>query len=367
MLRYLRSSLSVLRPRALVRTQKSVDTLLTETQEVRRALKQLADEQRQMHAAHHDLRASIESVAGEMRAMHQQVRTLIHRESQLRAIARAETELEDALGRAPLVCDEARLGRHIDAAVRGADLHLDPFPYIVVQQLFPEGFYQALVRAIPPVELFGDKPLNRQHLKVPFDLAPAYSRRIWGFFAHRVAPHILQPALVDRFREPLRDWIVANWPSLAADPFGPPMEMNTGDGRMLLRGRGYRIRPHRDPKWGFLTCLLYLSREHDSESWGTQLFAVEGDRPAAGAAPHWIDAADCRLAAEVPFRRNSLLVFLNSTGAHGAHIPDDAEPADLRRYAYQWRIGPNGKAIRALMAALPEEQASLWAGKRSGY
>jgi hypothetical protein len=367
MLRYLRTSLAVLRPRALVRTQKSVDKLVAETQEVRRALTQLADDQRQLHAASGDLRASIESVAGDVRSMHQQVRTLIHRESQLRAIVRSDTELEEALSRAAFVCDEARLAKHIEAAVGAAELHLDPFPYIVVQRVFPEAFYQSLIRAIPPVELFGDKPLNKQHLKVPFDLAPAYSRRIWGFFARLAAPHILQPVLVEKFREPMRQWIVSNWPSLAADPFGPPMEMNTGDGRMLLRGRGYRIRPHRDPKWGFLTCLLYLAREDDSEAWGTQLYWVDNDRPAQGAAPHWIDARDCRVAAEIPFRRNTLLVFLNSTGAHGAHIPEDAEPADLRRYAYQWRIGPNGKAIRALMAALPDEKAVLWAGKRSGY
>jgi hypothetical protein len=202
---------------------------------------------------------------------------------------------------------------------------------------------------------------------VPFVLAPAYSRRVWNFFVNRIGPRVLQPAVIDKFRQPLEDWITSNWPALAGDPFGPPMDFNMGDGRIMLRGRGYRIPPHRDPKWGFVTCLLYLARPEDSEAWGTQLFAVDEDPPARGAAPHWIDAARCRLAADIPFRRNSMLVFLNSTGAHGAQIPDDAEPANLSRYTYQCRIGPSGRAIRALMATLPEENVPLWAGKVSSY
>ena len=54
-------------------------------------------------------------------------------------------------------------------------------------------------------------------------------------------------------------------------------------------------------------------------------------------------------------------------GAHGATIPDDAEPADLTRFTYQCRIGPSGQAIRALMATLPEQHVPLWAGKVSSY
>lgn len=103
------------------------------------------------------------------------------------------------------------------AAVDAAQLHLQPFPYVVVRDAFPDRFYDALVRGIPPVEMFADKPLNKQSLKVPFPLAPVYSRRVWNFFVHRAAPRVLQPVLLDKFREPLREWIAANWPSLAAD------------------------------------------------------------------------------------------------------------------------------------------------------
>jgi hypothetical protein len=344
------ASLGMLRPRTLARTQRSVETLVSETRETRATLQEL-----------------MQSMSAELRALRQEVTTLTLRESQLRSVLRADTALEEPLGRLIYACDEERISRHVADAIAGAELCLDPFPYAVVSDVFPEDFYAALIRGIPPVELFGDKAVNKQQLKVPFTLAPEYSRRIWAFFVHRIASHVLEATLVEKFRQPLQDWIALNWPALAADPFGPPMEFHTADGRIMLRGRGYRIRPHRDPKWGFLTCLLYLAREKDSESWGTQLYAVDEDKPARGAAPHWIDAGKCRLAAEVPFRRNSMLVFLNSTGAHGASIPDDAEPADLQRYIYQCRIGPSPSAIRALMQALPAEEVAMWAGKRGDY
>jgi hypothetical protein len=94
------------------------------------------------------------------------------------------------------------------------------------------------------------------------------------------------------------------------------------------------------------------------------LYAVSEDDEAAGAAPHWIDEKRCRLVDIVPYRANTMLVFLNSTGAHGARIPDDAEPADLERYIYQFRIGPGGVAIPPLMAMLSDQQRAFWAGNR---
>jgi hypothetical protein len=141
------------------------------------------------------------------------------------------------------------------------------------------------------------------------------------------------------------------------------MELHSSAGRILLRRPGYNIPPHRDPKWGFLTCLVYLARSGDPEAWGTQLYAVDEDDEAQGAKPHWIEPERCRLVTEVPFRRNSALLWLNSIGAHGAFIPQDVQPPDLQRYAYQFRIGPTRDAITALMDLLPTARRDVWSGK----
>jgi hypothetical protein len=145
------------------------------------------------------------------------------------------------------------------------------------------------------------------------------------------------------------------------------MEFFASDGRIMLRRPGFNLPPHRDPKWGFLTCLLYLPRASDSEAWGTRLYRVEGDGDAQGVKPHWIKPEQCRAVADVPFRANTMFIFLNSAGAHGASIAEDAQPPDLERYAYQFRIGPSRPAMDALIPLLPDERRAEWTGKLTDY
>jgi hypothetical protein len=331
----------LLRPRSLAANRKSLDDLVAEVRELKR-----------------------EQAEG-TRAIREQLDALAVRESQLRAIHRADVEQEPEIDGLSRILDETRVVPHVQRAIAAAPLHLSPFPYAVVPDLLPPDFYAALLRAIPPVELFADRPFNKQHLTVPLTVAPLYSRRVWKFMAHVVNRTAMQPPILEKFRQPLGEWIALNWPSLAHAPLSPPVEFKTGVGRILARGRGYRIPPHRDPKWGFLTVIVYLAKPEDDEAWGTQLYEVDADREAVGATPHWIDARQCRAVVDVPFKPNTALVLLNSVGAHGAAIPDEAQPEDLRRYVLQYHIGPSASALKTLQALLPDERRPLWAGKVS--
>ena len=356
MWRRLRERFDTVRPRSLARMRKSLDDMAEGIRELRRAAREqarLAERVDEMHAR--------------LRDLGQQVEALTLRESQLRAVAAADALFEEDMPRLADICDRPRILAHVRDAVRGACLKTDPLPYLVVSDVFPKAFYAALVRAIPPLELFADRPHNKRQMTVPFTYGPVYSRAIWTFLVDVVLEGAFQPAIIEKLRAPLGEWIAQEWPPRAADPLGPPMELHSTDGRILLRGRGYRIAPHRDPKWGFITVLLYLARAHESDQWGTQLYSVDDDEAAGTIAPHWIDPARCRLKVDVPFRRNTALVFLNSRGAHGASIPEDAQPADLQRFIYQYRIGPTKAAIASLVALLPQEQRSVWEGKMVDY
>ena len=356
MWRQLRDHLDRVRPRSLARMRKSLDDLSEGMRELRLAAKEQAR-----------LATRVDEMNARLREMAEKVELLTLRESQLRAVAAADAGFEEEMQRLPAVCDEPRIFAHVRDAVERARVKTDPLPYLVVSNVFPPDFYAALVRAIPPFELFADRPHNKRQLTVPFTYGPAYSRALWTFLVDVVLEGAFQPAIIEKLRQPLGEWIAQQWPQLASDPLGPPMELHSTDGRILLRGRGYRIAPHRDPKWGFITVLLYLARAHESEQWGTQLYSVDEDEAPNTIAPHWIDPARCRLKADVPFRRNTALVFLNSRGAHGAYIPEDAQPSDLQRYIYQYRIGPTRAAIAALVAMLPQEQRSVWEGKMVDY
>lgn len=352
----LREHFDTVRPRSLARMRKSLDDMAEGIRELRRAAKEQAR-----------LAARVDEMHARLRDLGQQVEALTLREKQLRAVAAADAFFEEDLQRLPDICDRPRILAHVRDAVRAARLKTDPLPYLVVSNVFPKAFYSALVRAIPPLELFADRPHNKRQMTVPFTYGPAYSRAIWTFLVDVVLEGAFQPAIIEKLRQPLGEWIAQEWPPLAADPLGPPMALHSTDGRILLRGRGYRIAPHRDPKWGFITVLLYLARSHESDQWGTQLYSVDDDDAAGSIAPHWIDPARCRLKVDVPFQRNTALVFLNSRGAHGASIPEDAQPADLQRYIYQYRIGPTKAAIASLVAMLPQEQRSVWEGKMVDY
>jgi hypothetical protein len=367
MFEQLRQSLEVARPRSLARMQKSLDDLVEGIRLLRRAVKELGEHGKAVELRQQRDGERIDEMNDRVAELTKKLDSLLLRESQLRSIAMADAALEHALEDLPDICNEALIIAHVRDAVGRARLERDPLPYLIVSNVFPPKFYDALVRGIPPYELFADRPRNKQQLKVPLSYGPAYSRVVWSFLVEIALERAFQPAIVEKFRQPLGEWIAREWPQLASDPLGRPMELHSTDGRILLRGPGYNIRPHRDPKWGFITVLLYLPRPGESDRWGTQIYAVDEDAPASTISPHWIDAERCRLAVDVPFRRNTALVFLNSHGAHGASIPEDAQPADLQRYVYQFRIGPTKAAIEALVRILPPDRRGAWEGKLVDY
>lgn len=309
------------------------------------------------------LRKQGEEILKEVRATNNRLAELALRESQLRAILHRDAVLDDDDSRVELVTGKTTIGPHVAMAIQHATLQSNPFPYAVVDDLLPLFLYRALMKGIPPVELFADRPANKQQMVVPFDLAPRYARRVWRFMTDVVVPDFILPSVLEKFHEPLTEWMSANWPHL--DP--RTVQMHCSNGRILLRTRGYRIPPHRDPKWGFITCLFYLARPQDSDGWGTQVYSVESDEEAKGVSPHWIDPSRCRLVADIGFRPNRAFIFLNSTGAHGSQIPDDAEPEALQRYAYQFRIGPTPDAVTAVLSTLSAEKRAAWAGKFGDY
>jgi len=132
----------------------------------------------------------------------------------------------------------------------------------------------------------------------------------------------------------------------------------------MLRRPGYHLDPHRDPKRSMVTCLTYLARPGDSEAYGTQIFRVHDDVEAHYKQTYYPQKAGrtCELVKLVPFRPNTMLVFLNSRGAHGADIPPDA-PADLERYSYQFYVAPLNDALSALVKSLPAAQRAKWKSK----
>ncbi|MBI4263568.1 MAG: hypothetical protein HY657_04265 [Acidobacteria bacterium] len=282
---------------------------------------------------------------------------------QLVAIERLNAEQEEDVRKLDVLFgNRACISAHVRAAVESATLDRDPFPHIVVDRWLPDDVYQTMLRALPPAVFFVDRvPMARHRLLVPFDFGPLYSRRVWRFIAQDIVEGTLGPALQDRFREPPNAYIGTFCPRWLDEP---DQRLRVSDGRIMLRRPGYVIDTHRDPKWGFLTALIYLARDGDNEAYGTQLYRVRDDVEAQDEKPLRLDPKRCELVKSAPFRPNTLLAFLNSTGAHGAAIPSGSTPPTLERYVYQVRMGPDSAGIRRMVSLMSSERSESWSGKK---
>ena len=277
----------------------------------------------------------------------------------LETIVRLDWEQREALGTLPDLLAPSRIAAHTRKAVAAAELGTDPFPHIVVENWLPADVYRAVVDAVPPAACFAsEKEPSRQRLMVPFALGPTYCRQVWAFVANEVVSCILRDALAEKFADAVRDFMRTHGMVAGAD-----FALHTSDGRIMLRRPGYLIAPHRDARWGFVTGLVYLAKPGDAETYGTQLYRVADDRPAENDKPLYVDEDRCTLVRSVPFRANTLLAFLNSTGAHGASIRADA-PAEIERFVYQFRLGPDRETIRGLLSRMSTERRAVWAGAK---
>ena len=315
----------LLRPRTLFRTLSRVDSLVDRTRELTDAVEML------------------------------RIQT-----DQLLTIQRVDWDKRFDLARIDKWFDANRIEAHINAAFDRTPLELDPYPHIVVQNWLPDDVYERVIDAMPASVFFAH---NRdEHWAVPSGVAPLYSRQVWAFVANTIVGALLHGALNRKFQETICRYVRDFVPSLPSDI---DLTLHPSDGRIMLRRPGYDLAPHRDPKWGFVTGIVYLAREGDNEAHGTQIYRVRDDAEAPTSRVYYPEPEKCELVRDVPFRANTMLAFLNSEGAHGASIPADAQPPNLERYIYQFRLGPTGKVIKRLTDLMPPGQAAMWAGAKT--
>jgi hypothetical protein len=286
--------------------------------------------------------------------------------AQVKLVAMLNHQQRELTGRLPTILDKERIAAHVRAAIANTTLHTDPYEHIVVDKLLPDDIYQLVIDALPPLPFFDQRDQIKMNLTLPMEFGPAVSSTVWNFMEEVIAQTILRPAVMEKFWEPLqRHYDVIFGPEFRERANALPKAISGG--RVMLRRPGYHLSPHRDPKRSFVTCLLYLARPGDSETYGTQIFRVVNDREANYKQTYYPEQAGCtcELVKVVPFRPNTMLAFVNSAGAHGATIPADA-PADIERYAYQFYVAPQSDRLSALIKELPKHgKRQQWQNKNT--
>src|SRR5262245_45067769 len=161
------AGLEMLRPRTVMQIRKSISD----------SKKEIVD----LTSTVATLNESVRALERSIQAQQAEIATLRLRESQLRSVAQRNLELEVRASSLEQTLSDPGLCEHMARAIQHGKLRHEPFPYVVVDRLLPDAFYEALIEGLPPSELFADRPTNKQQLRVPFHFAPDYSRRVWQF------------------------------------------------------------------------------------------------------------------------------------------------------------------------------------------
>jgi hypothetical protein len=284
-----------------------------------------------------------------LEALEQGLQAMTRRANRLEAALRFNGEHRERRWGAH-VFDEARLARHVTAAIDHAKMVCDPMAHVVVDRLLPDDTYDAILDAIPPATFFSDTDARKQNFKVRSkDIAPEWTRTALGFVEDVVIPQMMVPALMRKFESHARATYVRKYgEDLGAHVAALPHIATAG--RLMLRRPGYHLDPHLDPDRVVVTCLIYFARPGDDESFGTSFYRIHGDPVIDRTSTFYpkSQGIECELVKTAPFTPNTAVAFLNAGGAHGAGIPTSA-PADAERYAYQFYVSPERGALAALV------------------
>jgi hypothetical protein len=312
----------------------------------------------------HDLSSQITTLTARVEEM---LRQLEEQKGQLQRLMLAygiDVDQHDRLRTISAVWDPAKIGAHVRDVVMAAPVLTDPMPHIVIEPLLPPEAFRALLDAVPPEDFFeGKKHLDLRGIGLESTIMPAFSRLIWRSLRREIVGHVLAPLLAERFRPFAGDFLrLSLGDDFVDDALGLRLEPHGL--RLMLRRPGWSLAPHLDPRDQFITTLLYLARPDEPASYGTQLFRVLKQNFVAPYANTYYperDGVPCELAKTMPYRGNLCVSFLNlGGGAHGASIPDDAKPSDMRRIVFQFYIGPEREQLEALINRLPVERQVAW-------
>jgi hypothetical protein len=181
-----------------------------------------------------------------------------------------------------------RLSHFIAASVDAAAASDAPFYHLVLDRVFPDDVYAAMLAAMPEASDYrpmhgrakGHDLADGTHTRVKIDLFPEYirplppaKRAVWNVVGRALCSRDVKGALVRRLAPALER------------RFGPGYaDVGMYPTPVLTRDiPGYLITPHPDTRWKGITVQLYLPRDHSTPHIGTIFHEkrVDGSLPKA--------------------------------------------------------------------------------------
>ena len=203
---------------------------------------------------------------------------------------------------------------HFIERLRSARVEADPFPHYVLEGVFPEDYYQRLLRHLPGSNVYENlyevTTLKLDHFRhrIQRDLTDGWTNALppelqsfWNPFNEWFLSPQLAEAVLESFAEPLRPRIgeKQSWPEVSVEA------------QFIRHRAGYFLGPHSDLYTKLVVLLLYLAPDNRAESLGTSLYRPKAEGFTCPDSKHY-SFEDFIRVKTAPYKPNSLLAFVRS-------------------------------------------------------
>jgi hypothetical protein len=231
--------------------------------------------------------------------------------------------------------------------LRSARVESNPFPHYVIEGVFPEDYYQQLLRHLPTSDIYDnlyevtDLKLDHFRQRYQRDLTegwtsalPEPQQSFWNAFNQWFLSPELAQAVLESFSEPLRPRIgdKSSWPAVSVEA------------QFIRHRAGYFLGPHSDLYTKLVVLLLYLAPDARAARLGTSLYRPKIEGFSCPDSKHY-PFEDFIRVKTAPYKPNSLLAFVRSDiSFHGLEPLTEQDVATEGRDVIQYVI--HDKAAR---------------------
>jgi hypothetical protein len=228
---------------------------------------------------------------------------------------------------------------HLVARLREAKVDTDPFPHFCLDHVFPDDYYDELLRHLPGSDVY-------ENLYEVTDLKLDHFRHRYQRDMNENWTSALQPEL-QSFWNSFNEWFLSPELAqavLASFPDHVSRPAVSVEAQFIRHRAGYFLGPHSDLYTKLVVLLVYLAPDAKAERLGTSLYRPKAAGFSCPDSKHY-EFEDFIKVKTAPYKPNSVLAFVRSDiSFHGLEPLTEQDVASEGRDVIQYVI--HDKAAR---------------------
>ncbi len=254
-------------------------------------------------------------------------------------------------------CEEIR--RHIEQRFAETDLKRSPFPYLVIENFFPQAVFDKIIANNPFQYDVGKAWISKQRAALTQNKTPYYLRNQINFYEGQAfdSPDVTKAFWNEIQKVFLQDhWFVnlvyrkfPEYFDLRFGDFFTPENYDRFECQMFLQShqKAYFIGPHTDIATRIFTCIFAYADRPGFEQYGTQIM-----KPKDPSQRCWGDfhhkPEDFEIVDLAPYKPNNFLLFFKTRQSFHA-VPEITPDVPNGRYGMQFQFyEPEGGVLKDL-------------------